>query len=158
MRNPHSQALSLTASSVVSSFSLLCLVSLRICAILWTSELLASFICMLLDFDTFRGVDHLGVFLLFLKKVADINAAKLSIIFHKLIHLGSFPECWQSSNVTAIPKGATSHDRENYRPISVTPILSKVYEKLVSDKLSSFCEKYCLWPAAQFAYRKGLGW
>ena len=33
----------------------------------------------------------------------------------------------------------------------------KVYEKLVSHKLSSFCEKYCLLPAAQFAYRVGLG-
>ena len=37
------------------------------------------------------------------------------------------------------------------------PILSKVYEKLVSHKLSSFSEKYGLLPAAQFAYRKGLG-
>ena len=46
---------------------------------------------------------------------------------------------------------------ENYRPISITPILSKVYEKLVSHKLSSSCVKYVFWPAAQFAYRKGLG-
>ena len=32
-----------------------------------------------------------------------------------------------------------------------------MYKKLVSQKLSSFCEKYGLLPAAQFAYRKGLG-
>ena len=43
------------------------------------------------------------------------------------------------------------------RPISITPILSKVYEKLVSHKLSSFFEKYGLLPAAQFSYRRGLG-
>ena len=89
--------------------------------------------------------------------VADIIAPKLSIIFRKLIRLGSFPECWRSAIVTAIPKGAPSPDRENCRPISITPILSKVYEKLVSHKLSGFCEKYSLLPAAQFAYRKGLG-
>ena len=51
------------------------------------------------------------------------------------------------SNVAAIPKGAPSPDRENYRPISITPILSKVYEK-VTNKLSNFCEKYDLLPAA----------
>ena len=45
----------------------------------------------------------------------------------------------------------------NYRPISITPILYKVYEKLVYHKLSSFCEKYGFPPAAQFAYRKDLG-
>ena len=43
-----------------------------------------------------------------------------------------------------------------YRSISITPILSKEYEKSVSHKLSSFCDKYGLLPAAQFAYRKGL--
>ena len=37
------------------------------------------------------------------------------------------------------------------------PILYTVYEKLVSHKLSSFCKKYGLLPAAEYAYRKGLG-
>ena len=32
-----------------------------------------------------------------------------------------------------------------------------MYEKLVPHKKFSFCEKYGLLPAAQFAYRKGLG-
>ena len=44
-RKPHSWALSLMASSVVSSLSLLCLVSLSLWAILWHSELLFSSIC-----------------------------------------------------------------------------------------------------------------
>ena len=34
-----------------------------------------------LDLDTYCGVDHLGVFPLFLKMVANIIALKLSIIF-----------------------------------------------------------------------------
>ena len=112
---------------------------------------------LLLDLDTYGGVDPLGVFPLFLKKVADIIAPKQSIIFRWLISLGSLPECLRSANVSAIPKGAPSPDKENYRPILITPILSKVYEKLVSHKLSSFCEKYCFLSAAQFANRKGLG-
>ena len=65
------------------------------------------------------------------------------------------PEFWWSVNVTAILKDAES--LLNYRPISITPILSKVYEKLASHKLFSFCEKYVFLTAAQFAYRKGLG-
>ena len=71
--------------------------------------------------------------------------------------LGSFLECWRSANVTAILYGAPSPDRENYRPISITHILCKVYEKLDSHKLSSFCEKCGFSNAGQFAYRKGLG-
>ena len=67
-----------------------------------------------------------------------------------------FSECSRPANITAIPKGNESPDKENYRPISMNIILSKVYEKLVSHKLSNFCDEYFL-PAAQFSYRKGLG-
>ena len=73
-----------------------------------------------------------------------------------LIRGGFFPECWRSSNVIVIPKDAPSLDKENYSPLSITPILSMVYEKLVYQELSSFCEKYHFLPAAQFAYVKGL--
>ena len=68
---------------------------------------------LLLDLDMYLGVDPLSVFSLFIKKVADIITPELSMIFLWLIRLGSFPECWQSANVTAIPKGAPSPDREN---------------------------------------------
>ena len=47
----------------------------------------------------------------FLKMVTDVIAPKLSIIFRGLIRRGSFPECWSSANVTAIPKGAPSPDK-----------------------------------------------
>ena len=45
---------------------------------------------LLLDLDTYGGADPLGVFLLFLKMVADIIAKKLSIIFRGLTSRGSF--------------------------------------------------------------------
>ena len=76
---------------------------------------------LLIDLDTHGRVDPLGVFPLFLKKVADIIAPKLSIIFLELSIWDRFPECFQSANVTAIPKGAPSPDTENYQPISITP-------------------------------------
>ena len=97
------------------------------------------------------------MFRLFLKMVADIIAPKFSILFFGLIRRGSFPVCWRSANVTAIPKSAPSPDRENYSPISIIHILSKVYEKLVSHKISTLFEKYVFLPADQFAYRTGRG-
>ena len=77
---PHSWALSLTASSVVSCTSLLYLVSLSLDAIIFPSETSAL---LRLDLDTCGGIDPLDAFPLFLKKVADVVAPKLSIIFRK---------------------------------------------------------------------------
>ena len=55
---------------------------------------------LLLDLDAYGGVDPLGVFPLFLKKVAEI--------FRKLVRLGLFSESWRSANVTAISNAAPS--------------------------------------------------
>ena len=66
---------------------------------------------LLLDLDSYGGVDPLGVFPVFFKMVADIVAPKLSVIFQRLIRSGSFPVCWRSANVAAIPKGSPSIKR-----------------------------------------------
>ena len=55
-----------------------------------------------------------------------------------LVRLGSFPACWRQANVTPIPKGPPSSSVADYRPISITPVLSKVFERLVSVRLGRF--------------------
>ena len=61
------------------------------------------------------------------------------------------------ANVTPIPEGPPSSSASNYRPISLTPILSKVFERLVSVRLGRFIEGRGVLPTTQFAYRKGRG-
>ena len=124
------------------------------CSLAFRSSVTRHF---LLELDSYGGEDPLGGFPLFYKMTADILAPKLGRIFRRLIAGGSFPRCWRKANITAIPKGAPSPDVAEYRPISITPVLSKVFERLVSGKISRFLETSGLLPAAQFAYRKGLG-
>ena len=111
---------------------------------------------LLLDLDPCSGIDPLGMFPLFLKRTADVLAPCLSVVFRQLVHLGSFPACWRQANVTPIPKGPPSSSVANCRPISITSVLSKVFERLVSVHLGLFIEHCGVLPTTQFAYRKGL--
>ena len=95
---------------------------------------------LLLDLDSYGDADPLGMFPLFLRKTAVVLAPRLAVVFRRLLRLGSFPVCWRVSNVTQIPKGPLSSSVSNYRPISLTPILSKVFERLVSVRLGRFME------------------
>ena len=90
--------------------------------------------------------------------MADVLAPRFSLVFRRLLRLGSFPTCWGQANVTPIPKGSLSFSVHNYRPISITPVLSKVFERLVAVRLRRFMD-HCsgVLPTKQFAYRKGLG-
>ena len=95
---------------------------------------------LLLDLYPYGGSDPLGMFPLFLKRTADVLAPCLSVVFRRLVRLGSFPACWRQANITPIPKGSPSSSVANYRPISITPVLSKVFERLVSVRLRQFME------------------
>ena len=63
----------------------------------------------------------------------------------------------ETANVTPIPKGPQSSSVANYRPIYITSVLSKVFERLVSVRLGPFMERSGVLPTTQFAYRKSLG-
>ena len=112
---------------------------------------------LFLVLDSYGGIDPLGMFPLFLKRTADVMAPRLSVVFRRLVRLGSFPACWRQANVTQIPKGPPSSSVAYYRPISITSALSKVFERLVSVRFGRFMERSGMLPTKQFAYRKGLG-
>ena len=78
-------------------------------------------------------------------------------MFRRLVRLGSFPACWRQANVTPIPKGPPSSSVAIYRPISITSVLSNVFERPVSVHLGRLMERIGVLPTTQFAYRKGLG-
>ena len=46
------------------------------------------------------------------------------------------------ANITPVHKKDEPTDKKNYRPVSVLPLLSKVFERLLYDQLSDYLEKY----------------
>ena len=112
---------------------------------------------LLLDLDPYGGTDPLGAFPLFRKRTADVMAPSLHVVFRRLIRLGSFTPCWRQVNVTPILKVPPSSSVANYRPVSMTSVLSKLFERLVSVRLGRFMECNGVLRTTQFAYRKCLG-
>ena len=112
---------------------------------------------LLLDLDRYWCSDPLGMFTLLLKRTTEVLAPRLSVVFRRLVRLGSFPACWSQANITPIPNGTLYSSVANYRPISITSLLSKVFERLISVHLGRFMQLSGVLPSTQFAYRKGLG-
>ena len=109
---------------------------------------------LLSDLDPYGGTDPLGGFPLFLKRGYGL---RLSVVFRQLVRLGSSPACWGQANVTPIPKGPPSSSVANYRPISITSVLSRVFERLVLVCFGRFMERSGVFPTTQFAYWKSVG-
>ena len=57
--------------------------------------------------------------------------------------------------MTPIPKVDSPQDRNDFRPISILPVLSKAYERRVDNQVVEFLEKYHLLNDKVFGFRKG---
>ena len=67
-----------------------------------------------------------------LKDCSHHLAAPVTAIFNSSLREGVLPKLWKSATVIPLPKKYPPHTVENeIRPISLTPILTKVFESLV---------------------------
>ena len=113
---------------------------------------------LMLNLDPYGGSGPDGIFPLFFIKTAHFLAPKIAVIFRKLAKAGSFSVFWRNGNITPTSKSVTAGScPTDYRPISITPILSKIYERLLAKRLNAYAEKNKLFPSQQFGFRKGLG-
>ena len=85
------------------------------------------------------GLDGIANF--FLKAGLPILAEFLCDIFNLSLATGVFLDCWKVARVAPIFKNGEQTDRSNYRPISVLPVLSRVFEKLVYNQLYEYLEE-----------------
>ena len=66
-----------------------------------------------------------------LKETADQIAPSLTMLLNKSLRLGIFPGDWKLANMVPIFKKGKRDFVENYRPVSLLPVISKVLERCV---------------------------
>jgi hypothetical protein len=102
------------------------------------------------------NVSHCGISGKFLNLIATPISFSLSKLLNNHFEEGLYPEMWKISHITPIykRKGLKSN-KVNYRPISLLPTLSKVFESVIHQRLLSHCEENNLITERQAAYLKG---
>ena len=79
-------------------------------------------------------------------------------IVNAILKLGYFPATWKHSEIAMIPKpGKDLRKPGSYRPISLLPTLSKVFEKIILAKLQPHLEDNRIIPDFQFGFRQQHG-
>lgn len=102
--------------------------------------------------DSAPGYDdiHMKV----LKKAAPVIAPVLSTTINNSFQTGVFPTSLKVAKIIPIHKGGCTHDISNYRPISILPSLSKVYERVMYNRLVDFLDTHSILNNCQFGFRK----
>ena len=77
------------------------------------------------------------------KSVYENLVSPLTHIINSSISENVFPIEWKKAKISPIPKSDDPQNFDDYRSVSVLPLFSKVYERLVAKQLCIFLERSC---------------
>ena len=97
------------------------------------------------------GID--GVPLQAVRKCFPVIAPHLLHLINSSIVSCTFPDAWKTARVTPVYKAGDPADLNNFRPISILPVLSKITEKVVCLQLTSYLLDHHVLTPTQYAYR-----
>ena len=106
--------------------------------ILITEAMVTDQICRLAD-NKVAGTDGLGSS--FIKKLVEVIELPLVLIYQESLRMGKVPVQWKEANVTAIfKKKGQRCEPGNYRPVSLTSQIRRIFERIVRGHLVKFLE------------------
>ena len=79
-------------------------------------------------------------------------ADSLLLIFNTSIATGIYPEEWKCSKVVPVFKQGDRADLDNYRPISIIPVVAKVFERIIYDQLYAYLMVIIYFPLTSQAF------
>ncbi|XP_052856050.1 probable RNA-directed DNA polymerase from transposon BS isoform X11 [Drosophila gunungcola] len=73
----------------------------------------------------------------------------ITYTFNTVLTKSTYPDCWKAAKIIPIPKS-----NNEYRPISILPYLSKVFENLMADQINKFMSDNAMLTNNQSGFRK----
>ena len=102
--------------------------------------------------DVATGEDNIGA-----RLIKDMKLT-ISPVLTRIINTGykcnTFPDCMKKAAIKVIHKKESTEEISNYRPISILPTLSKIFERAAVNQIVNYLETNNLLSSSQHAYRR----
>ena len=105
-----------------------------------------------LNVNKATGIDNISA--KYLKMAAQAITKPLTKVLNLSIESNTFPDNLKKAKVTPIYKKGSKTDVNNFRPISVLPILNSIYERHISNCVTTFLDEYNLIYELQSGFRR----
>ena len=106
-----------------------------------------------LDPNKAHGHDEISIRMI--KLCATSISKPLSILFRNCFENQCFPNEWKRANIVPVHKKNDKQLIKNYRPVSLLPVCSKIFEKVIFNSLFKYLEDNNLLNGNQSGFRPG---
>ena len=105
------------------------------------------------DSSKAHGYDNLSIKMI--KFCEESITIPFKIIFEESLKCGVFPEIWKKVNVVPVHKKEDKTLVKNYRPISLLPIFSKIFERVIYNSIFNYFISNKLFTPSQSGFLPG---
>ena len=114
----------------------------------------AEIIRIVLNFENKSSAGYDEIPVKIMKTSIHAIAHPMSALINKSMHTGVFPDALKIARVCPIFKSGDKCDFLNYRPISILPSFSKIYEKVVFNRLLAYLDSKHILCDSQYGFRR----
>ena len=109
---------------------------------------------VIMNFDLSKASDPVCIPVVVLKNYEPELSYILAELFNKCLKESCFPDCWKVSSMVPVFKNVGERSTaRNYHPVSHLSVVSKVFEKLVNNRVVDHLEKCGLFSDFQYGFR-----
>ena len=87
--------------------------------------------------DVSEAIQESDIPVKIIKANENFFAEAVCFYFNKALENGKFPNCLKLANITPVFKKGARTSKNNYRSVSILPVFSKIFERLLLDNFQS---------------------
>ena len=89
------------------------------------------------------------------KFIKPILIKPITVMINQMLNTGIFPDKLKIAKIKPLFKKGDSKAFNNYRPISLLPSISKIFEKVIYDQTYSYFQNNDIFYSSQYGFRQG---
>ena len=101
-----------------------------------------------------KSLSHDGLSTKLLKFIKHATSNVITLIVNQSLNTGIFPDKLKCAKVIPIYKKGDDTKLDNYRPISILPAISKIFERVIFDQLYDHFHQNNLFFSSQYGFKK----
>ena len=90
----------------------------------------------------------------FLKLALPFIENSLTLLFNSSMETSQFLDAWKIARIVSVFKDGDREIKSNYRPISILPVISRLFEKLIADQVYQYMNEHSLFSPHQSGFLK----
>ena len=110
------------------------------------------------EMENLKSTDKLDLKIEFLhfiviKCMDNESLATLTALYNRILSCGHFPPTWSKGIIVPIHKNGSVEDVNNYRGITLLPVIAKLFTALLESRIQEWAEESGIIPDCQFGFR-----